>query len=378
MKEEKKSKLDFIKKMGRRKTYLSNAGITLIALVVTVIVLLILAGVTLSLTLGENGIIGRAKLASNTWANVTKDEDTMYADVYSKIGQQSGASDEGNGGSGGESTGAGLKIGETDLSTVSDLSTMYGQETNYKSILHPDIKWQLFYADNSNYYIIASDYVPTSDLPCSSDSSGTDLNAPNGIADNQFQARFASTSSCDDYVMVSTVHSSGCESTAIIGNGLTSTYLKWVAYANTNNYTKNNRNMKAAAYMMDTTIWNSFADGASGAKAMGGPTIEMLTLSWNAVSGHTQKMPSYATLSDSNANNYGYITGIWSGDSVSETNMWFIKESTKAEAYWLASPSYYGGSYDLLAAGYWGDVTYDGYVNHKDWGFRPLVAVPRS
>ena len=40
-----------------------NEGITLIALVITIIVLLILAGVTLSLTLGENGILQKARTA---------------------------------------------------------------------------------------------------------------------------------------------------------------------------------------------------------------------------------------------------------------------------------------------------------------------------
>ncbi|MBR3325162.1 MAG: type II secretion system protein [Clostridia bacterium] len=49
-------------------------GITLVALVVTIIVLLILAGVTITLALGSNGVIGRAQEASNTWANATKNE----------------------------------------------------------------------------------------------------------------------------------------------------------------------------------------------------------------------------------------------------------------------------------------------------------------
>lgn len=39
-------------------------GITLIALVITIIVLIILAGVAISLTLGENGIFVRAKSAN--------------------------------------------------------------------------------------------------------------------------------------------------------------------------------------------------------------------------------------------------------------------------------------------------------------------------
>ena len=40
-------------------------GITLIALVVTIIVLLILAGVAISLTIGQNGIFGKAQDAVN-------------------------------------------------------------------------------------------------------------------------------------------------------------------------------------------------------------------------------------------------------------------------------------------------------------------------
>lgn len=42
-------------------------GITLVALVITIIVLLILAGVTISLTLGENGLITRAQQGQNAY-----------------------------------------------------------------------------------------------------------------------------------------------------------------------------------------------------------------------------------------------------------------------------------------------------------------------
>ena len=41
----------------------SNSAITLIALIITIIVLLILAGVTLNMIMGENGIIRKAQLA---------------------------------------------------------------------------------------------------------------------------------------------------------------------------------------------------------------------------------------------------------------------------------------------------------------------------
>ena len=40
-----------------------QSGITLVALVVTIVVLLILAGVSINLVLGENGLITQAKEA---------------------------------------------------------------------------------------------------------------------------------------------------------------------------------------------------------------------------------------------------------------------------------------------------------------------------
>ena len=49
-------------------------GITLVALVVTIIVLLILAGVTITLALSQNGIIGRAQQAGTAWNTGAKTE----------------------------------------------------------------------------------------------------------------------------------------------------------------------------------------------------------------------------------------------------------------------------------------------------------------
>ena len=53
----------------------SQRGITLIALVVTIIVLLILAGVAISLSIGENGIFKRAGQAADAWENASKNEE---------------------------------------------------------------------------------------------------------------------------------------------------------------------------------------------------------------------------------------------------------------------------------------------------------------
>ena len=66
-------------------------GITLIALVVTIIVLLILAGVAISLTIGQGGIFERAEKAANTWRNASLNEErefenftTDYDSVYDR------------------------------------------------------------------------------------------------------------------------------------------------------------------------------------------------------------------------------------------------------------------------------------------------------
>ena len=40
-----------------------NSAVTLIALIITIIVLLILAGVTLNMVMGENGLFGKANNA---------------------------------------------------------------------------------------------------------------------------------------------------------------------------------------------------------------------------------------------------------------------------------------------------------------------------
>ena len=53
-------------------------GITLIALVVTIIVLLILAGVAISLTIGQGGIFDKAQDAANTWRNAETNQERAF------------------------------------------------------------------------------------------------------------------------------------------------------------------------------------------------------------------------------------------------------------------------------------------------------------
>ena len=284
-----------------------------------------------------------------------------------------------------------ISVGGTNIKNITDITTKYGQTTTYKSTSHPNIDWQLFYADSSNYYLIASDYVPNAELPCNGNTvngvtyGATDL-VKSTVTTNQhatYGARFCSNSNYNDGVLTTgTIYKNGSSSTAITNNPLSSTYLKW---ANTYN-TSTNNNICSVAYMMDTNKWSSFADGVSGAYAMGGPTVEMFVLSYNAVNTHTTKLGTYETVDSNNSNSNGYMlkigTGSWASYvSVSDTsgtdgNMWVRTSQAKAYGCWLASPS--SGEEDhVRSVGCYGRVDYD-YATHGSTGFRPLVAIPKT
>ena len=76
------------KKHGLNKK-ISNNGITLISLVVTIIVLIILAGVSINLVLGENGIITTAKRAKEEMTIAEGKEKIELAIAEMKIEKES-------------------------------------------------------------------------------------------------------------------------------------------------------------------------------------------------------------------------------------------------------------------------------------------------
>ena len=74
-------------------------GITLIALVVTIVVLIILATVSINAVLGQNGIIGKAKQAKESYEKSVKAEDTAMQKLLNEMAEY----DTNGGGSGGGS-----------------------------------------------------------------------------------------------------------------------------------------------------------------------------------------------------------------------------------------------------------------------------------
>ena len=85
----------------------NKKGITLVALVVTIVVLLILAGVSINLVLGDNGIIAKAKEAQRKSAEATQNDLIGMNELAQQLEEQINGS-SGNGGAGG--SGAGTRV----------------------------------------------------------------------------------------------------------------------------------------------------------------------------------------------------------------------------------------------------------------------------
>ena len=98
-----------------RKNYSNQKGITLIALVVTIVVLLILAGVSISALFGDSGIIDRAKEAQNETNQATEREKKEIKELSNWLDSKI------NGTTGGGTTG-----GDANPSTTSKISTLVG------------------------------------------------------------------------------------------------------------------------------------------------------------------------------------------------------------------------------------------------------------
>ena len=65
-------------------------GITLVSLVVTIIILIILAGVSINLTLGENGIITKSKQAKEKTEQAKLNEEVALNELYMQIEAEGG------------------------------------------------------------------------------------------------------------------------------------------------------------------------------------------------------------------------------------------------------------------------------------------------
>ena len=121
---EKWSKKDH-KKSSKKVYSRSDRAITLIALIVTIIVLLILAGVTINLAVNNQGIFNKAKTATRAFKNASENEQTGLDEADKEIAKympkEGGSGSESGGGNSGSvtATGKGTTLSSSSFPKIS-------------------------------------------------------------------------------------------------------------------------------------------------------------------------------------------------------------------------------------------------------------------
>ncbi len=128
------------KEIKRRKS-LREKGITLIALVITIIILLILAGVTLNTALSQNGLFQRAKIAGENYKRAESDEEKSISEIEKEID---------NIGKSGKTLVQAFKDGEIH---VGDYVVNYNDTINNKSATAVIETYETGYEDQQKYSV---------------------------------------------------------------------------------------------------------------------------------------------------------------------------------------------------------------------------------
>ena len=244
----------------------------------------------------------------------------------------------------------------------------YGSYVDYTTTntLSENYKWRIFYATDSNIFLIASDYISVDDLPTTAKG-----NKPANTYTNLHKtAPFNNI--INDYT----------------GSASITEEMKWFNkdYFD-KGYSSTNKNMKAVAYLLDKTIWTDKFKGNWADYVVGGPSLDMVLSSYNQFTNQSNVYQSRAEnstgykISDDSGTNWDYSSSANSKYLTQGDTLYRISSQSNAIAYWVSSPSDYGntGSADCIMY-----VSYDGSVDCTRYnnicrtagnGFRPIVCL---
>ena len=364
------------------KTKFKNAkGITLIALVITIIVLLILAGVTIATLTGDNGILnqaGKAKdktteaesiervqveVAGSYGLDGTIDKDQLNKNLGNIAGLKIGESNFG-----GENivkelpatvtlngydivinaNGGVEKIPEIIAKIRANPQAYYGKKvTNYKASDSDTNTYRIFYVDKDNYFkdgyntiYLKADFLGSVSCSTSYDASQTLIKKMNPLWGEK---RGTSESS-------------------------------W--------YT----NEQAAAWLCDPSKWTAYCDTDKANYAIGGPSVEMYVKSYNQTHGddalgcqyQTNNVPGYIYKVNNTIQNSGWYTNNDTLDySMTYKSMYCGQNGNNTGAWWLASPSANVSNFVCRVSGD-GACLNSYYYSSNNYGVSPLVSLKSS
>ncbi len=371
----------------------NERGITLIALVITIIVLIILASVSIAMLTGDNGILKKA---------ITAKEKTIEAEDEEKINLAILAARDNNGdfnrellkeelgkygltGEDGENgtttvTANGKKytidsegrVTSEDLTENDDKKEInnitaqmvaenpekyYGLKvTNYEST-NGQNDWKIFYSDGTHIFLITGDYV--------------DLSVANRLSSNTGMTKTGTK--------YRAYWSSAPSSLQTVEDTVKT---RFMATGYTLNSSKNNS--KCVSTLLNASNWESYKDNNGMAEyAIGGSTIEMWTASWNKLCDKKYNKPSdklywkastaenhkgYYLGTSENEEKYGLSKEIMQAKDGYKNSLYYPHRedniidgdnNVTCRKYWLVSPSA-AILFDLIT------IQNDGYIIYHD------------
>ena len=335
----------------------NKSGISLIVLVITIIVMIILAG-SIILSLSNSGIIGKAQdavdannlkqvqqLASLAWSEAYLDKlEDSSVDLEARVLQALEDNDVNIDKYAITVTDSGVKVkqkgGSTLGSLITDPTVDYGKLVDYEA--NGVTEWQVFYEDEVNGYVflISKDIVKT----------------PNG--------GLKTVEVTDEINSVYNLFKLGQEGYTLVNEQMTSKYVAFLI----SNYTD---------YADTTASYKEYVVGSIGA-----PTIELFAASYNAKH-NTTALTYYVDLTkySYNVDEWGSASGYDGASGYFESfSRWaFDGLCVLQDAYWLAAPSAYvahdsgeTGVYQI-----WNDGYFNGYPGYygSEIAIRPVVCL---
>ena len=382
-----------------------KSGITLIALVITIIVLLLLAGISITMLTGDNSILNQAVNAKEKTieANRIEEIELAYIGLLAKyIGDDEriiaeelaeeleknadtdvtvenlgndlkityGANDEfyldkasGKAYSGDTYTPQQPETPKTPEEIKEEnikKATNIGKKVSYVAKYSNDLIWRLFYADDQYVYLISSD--------------------KDGLETVSTKFSYQTSKGMNPFSNHAENYPNGSEE--ITDTFLRSLNSKW--YTAIGQEGSTTASAKAVAWLMDQNVWKNFKDEAGVATyAIGGPTVELLAKSYNETAQGNGQTP----IDSITIVNGGYDANAGRGRLQHTYNNGIYHLDGESESFWLASPGGNNaneGSIGKMIRTSGGNPSYSteyGMYFGEDFyglGLRPVAILPMS
>ena len=358
-------------------------GITLIALVITIIVLLILAGVTIATLTGDNGILNQAGKAKDKTTEAESIE-RVQVEVAGSYGID-GTIDK-------EQLNKNLKningliYNGNPLSDRNKIANLPATVTlnGYDIVINanggvekiPEIIAKIRANPQAYYGKKVTNY----------NANGKTYRIFYVDKDNDFKDGYNTIYLKADYSGIVSCSTSYDASKTLIKkmNPL------WATKGNTveaETTTISNENEQAAAWLCDPSKWTAYCDTDKANYAIGGPSVEMYVKSYNQTHGddalgcqyQTNNVPGYGYKVNGTIQNSGWYTNDDTLDySMTYKSMYCGQNGNKTGDWWLASPSadVSGSGYVCRVGGYWARLGNGSYGSGD--GVSPLVSLKSS